>query len=90
MGSLTRGFRTTSNLVVSAGLVVVGSLAATVATDWLKRNLVDFDARGGDAVYPFLTSMGMLALWNTRVTRQVALGMIASSVTVAAEDFGLA
>lgn len=83
-------FGTATDMVVSAALVVVGSLAATMATDWAKTYAVDFSVKGGDAIYPFTGAMMLLALMNTRTTRTIALGMIASSVTVVAEDFGLA
>lgn len=84
-----RAVRRTSSLGVSAVLVVLGSLAATVATDFAKNNLYDVPAKGGDAVYPAVGAVALLAVMNTRATRLVSVGMLSSSVSVVAEDYGL-
>jgi hypothetical protein len=84
-----RAIASTGTILVSAVLVVLGSLSATVATDWAKNNLFDVPMKGGDAVYPVLGTVVLLLVRNTRPTRLIGLGMLSSSVAVAAEDYGV-
>lgn len=70
-------------------MVVVGSLAATVATDVMKNNVYDIPVRGGDAAYPVVAAILMNAFIGGSTVRTVSLGMVSSSVTTAAKAYGL-
>lgn len=76
-------------MVVPAALIVVGTLAATVATDVLKNNVFDIPVKGGDAAYPLVTAIFLNAFVGGRTVRFLSLGMVSSSVTTAAKSFGL-
>lgn len=89
MASLSTATSRTIGLIVPATMVVIGSLAATVATDVLKNNLFDIPVRGGDAAYPLVVAVLLNAFVGGRTIRTVSLGMMSSSVTTFANSYGL-
>lgn len=90
MASLSSATSRTTSLAIPAAMVVVGSLAATVATDVIKSNLYDVPIKGGDAVYPFVAAVCLNAFMGRSATvRYVSLGLVASSVTEIASSYGL-
>lgn len=89
MASLSTATSRTVGLVVPASMVVIGSLAATVATDVMKNNVYDIPVKGGDAAYPIVGAILLNAFIGGRTGRTVALGMMSSSVTTFAKSYGL-
>jgi len=89
MGSLSTATSRTMGLVVPATMVVIGSLAATVATDVMKNNVYDIPVTGGDAAYPVVVAILINAFIGGKTVRMVSLGMLSSSVTTAAKAYGL-
>lgn len=89
MGSLSTATSRTVGMVVPAAMVVIGSLAATVATDVLKNNVYDVPMKGGDAAYPVVAAILLNAFVGGSTVRTVSLGMVASSVTTFAKAYGL-
>ena len=89
MASLSQGINRTTGLIVPAAIVMVGSLAATVATDVAKENLYDIPVKGGDALYPLIVTFGINAMSGGRTVRLLSLGMVSSSATEAVKSYGL-
>lgn len=90
MASLSSATKRTVSLAVPAAMVVVGSLAATVATDVMKNNVYDIPVKGGDAAYPVVAAVLLNAfLGRSTTVRYVSLGMVSSSVTEIANAYGL-
>jgi len=89
MASLNRGISRTTGLIVPATIVVIGSLAATAATDFARENLYDIPIRGGDALYPIVVTMAMNMAAGGNTVRLLSLGMVASSASEAAKTYGL-
>ena len=87
--ALGRAVGSVVSIAPTAGFVVLGSLAATYATDFAREQGWHVERKGVDAVYPVVASLLMLSLMNNSVTRGLSLGMLASSGTVAAKDYGL-
>lgn len=86
--------RATSTLMApaflkSAVLIVVGSLLAQILTDYMRANVYDLNMTGGDAVYPLVAALLSLTLLPGKYGRPIALGSTATSVRVAADQFGL-
>jgi len=79
----------TLGMAVPAAMVVIGSLSATVATDFMKNNVYDIPVKGGDAAYPVVVAILLNAFMGGKTTRMVSLGMLSSSVTTAAKSYGL-
>lgn len=73
----------------SAVLVVIGSLLAQVVTSYMKANVRDIGARGGDSVYALVSALLALIVLPGQYGRPVALGATAAGVRVAASDFGV-
>lgn len=76
-------------LIVPATMVVVGSLAATVATDVLRENVYDISMKGGDAAYPVAVALLLNGFVGGRTVQNVSLGMLSSSVSTIATAYGL-
>lgn len=75
--------------IKSAVMIVVGSLFAQLATNWMRTNVMDLSMRGGDAVYAVSTAFLSLAVLPGRYGRPLALGSSATAVRVIADEFGL-
>jgi len=73
----------------SAVLVVIGSLLAQVVTSYMRSNVKDISMRGGDAVYALVAAMLALIVLPGKFGRPIALGSTATSVRVAASEFGV-
>lgn len=78
-----------SSFLKSAVLIVGGSLAAQLATNYLRDNVYDVQVRGGDAVYPLATAFLTLAALPATYSRPLSLGMGATSVRVLLADFDI-
>lgn len=89
MASLGQATSRTTGLVVPAVLVMVGSYAATVATDWMSENVYDPDIRGGDAAHPLIAVFALNMLLDGETVRFVSLGMLASSASEVGNAYGL-
>jgi len=89
MASLNAATKRTMGLMVPAAMVVIGSLAASVATDVLKNNVYDIPIKGGDAAYPVVAAILLNAFIGGQSARMLSLGMVSSSVTTAAKAYGL-
>jgi hypothetical protein len=89
MASLGTATNRTAGLVVPAALVIVGSLGATAATNFLKNNVYDIPVKGGDAAYPVVVSLLLNAFVGGAAVRNVSLGMLSSAITTAAKSYGL-
>jgi len=74
---------------VSAALVVIGSLLSSLATTWMRENVWDIQMTGGDAIYPLVAAFIVLTVAPKNIGKPVALGATASSVRVAAKEFGV-
>jgi len=75
--------------VVSAVLIVVGSLVASLATSWMRDNVYDVQITGGDAIYPLVAAFLMLLVLPKEYAKPAALGSFASSVRVVLRDFNI-
>lgn len=73
----------------SAVLIVLGSLLAQVATQYLRNNVRDIQVRGGDAVYALAASALVLIVLPGQYARPLALGTTASGVRTAAAEYGV-
>lgn len=73
----------------SAVLIVVGSLLAQILTNYLRSNVYDIPYTGADAVYPLVAALLSMALLPGQYGRPIALGATATSVRVAADQFGI-
>lgn len=71
----------------SAVLVVIGSLLAQVATEYLRNNVRDIQMKGGDAVYAFVAAALSLVVLPGSYGRNVALGSSATAVRVVLADY---
>jgi hypothetical protein len=94
MASFSAAVDATTGTIVPGALVVVGSLGATVATDFLKNNVYDIPYRGGDALYPVVAIFAIQWLMGSRgnsinAVDLVSFGMMASSVSEVANAYGL-
>lgn len=90
MASLSRATNQTMGALVPGALVVVGSLGATVATDFLKNNVYDVPMTGGDAAYPIAAIFALQFLMGgSRTVNLVSYGMMASSVSEVANAYGV-
>jgi hypothetical protein len=74
---------------ISAALVVVGSLLSSLATTWMRDNVYDVQMTGGDAIYPIIAAFLVMVVAPKNIGKPIALGATASSVRVAAKQFGL-
>jgi hypothetical protein len=77
------------SFIISAVLVVVGSLVASLATSWMKSNVYNVQVTGGDAVYPVVAAFLMLLLLPQQYAKPAALGSVASSVRVVLREFNI-
>ena len=77
------------SFVVSAVLIVVGSLVASLATSWMRDNVYDVQITGGDAIYPVVAAFLMLLVLPQQYAKPAALGSVASSVRVILADFNI-
>ena len=75
--------------IKSAVLIVVGSLVAQLATNWMRNNVVDLSMQGADAVYALTSAFLALAVLPGKYGRPLALGSTATAVRVIADEFGL-
>jgi len=77
------------SFVMSAVLIVVGSLVASLATSWMRDNVYDVQVTGGDAIYPLVAAFLMLLVLPKQYGKPAALGSVASSVRVILADFNI-
>lgn len=89
MASLSKGISRTQGLVIPATIVMVGSLAATVATDFAKNNVYNVSMKGGDAAYPLAVTLLLNMVTGGSTVRLLSLGMVSSSATEVATSYDL-
>lgn len=80
---------TSAAFLKSAVLIVIGSLLAQVATEYLRNNVRDISMKGGDAVYALVASALALIVLPGKFGRPIALGSTATAVRVVANDYGV-
>lgn len=80
---------TSAGFLKTAVLVVVGMIASSIATDYIRSNVYDVSVQGGDAVYAAVTAFVVLAVAPAKYGKPVALGCTASAVSTVARDFNL-
>lgn len=75
--------------LISAVLVVVGSLVASVVTVWMRSNVYDVSIQGGDALYSVVAAFLMLLFLPKQYGKPAALGAVASGVRVILKEYGI-
>lgn len=73
----------------SAVMIVLGSLVAQFATNWMRNNVMDISMQGGDAVYAVVAAFLSLSVLPGRYGRPLALGSTATAVRVVSDEFGV-
>lgn len=76
-----------TDFIMSVMLVVGGSIFATVATNWLRKNLVDIEMKGGDAIYSVAAAALALTVLPEEYGRPLALGTTAAGARVALAEY---
>lgn len=71
----------------TVALIVLGSMAATVLTDWARDNVVDIGFAGGDALYAVFGAMLTMAVVPRSFSNPLATGMAASGATTVLSDY---
>lgn len=77
------------SFLMSAVLIVLGSLLAQVMTTYLRNNVYDVQVRGGDAIYSAVAALLSLVLLPQEYGKPLALGSAATSVRVVLRDFNV-
>jgi hypothetical protein len=75
--------------VMTVGLIIAGTWAGAMATDWLRSNVVDLSVQGGDALYALIGAIATMAFMPRRFGRPLALGMVVAGGQTALRDFGV-
>lgn len=79
------------SFLIAGALVAAGTVGAHTTTQALRTNVAALDFRGSDAAYALagaaLTHAVGSVLGFGRVTRPVALGMVASGALAAKQEF---
>lgn len=71
-------------------MVAVGTVLSTLVTGWMRRNVVDIGAPGGDAIYNVVSSMAIMMLPLKKSTATyLAAGSMLGSVFTLSEELGL-
>jgi hypothetical protein len=74
--------------MMTAGLGIVGYLVGTLATDWMRSNVVDIGMRGGDALYALVASALVIAVLPKKQSTPIATGMMISGA-VALQEYNV-
>lgn len=80
---------TSGTWLKSVSLILVGSMAATMATQWLRNNVFDVAMTGGDALYAVALSVATLAIAPASLANPLSLGMAASGGQTLLRDFNV-
>lgn len=80
---------TDSAFIISAALVVVGSLLAQVTTEFMRANVYNVQVQGGDAIYAVVAAFLALVVLPGQYGRPIALGSGATAVRTALDQFGV-
>jgi len=75
--------------VMSAGLVVVGTVASALLTDWLRDNVTDIQLMGGDVLYSAVRLIATLMLMRGTTGRMLSIGMVAGGIGSEAREAGV-
>lgn len=86
--------RATSSLtspafLMSAALVVAGSLFAQVVVQFMQANVHDIDMAGADAIYALFAGFVVLVVLPGQYGRPIALGSTATAIQVILDQFGV-
>lgn len=87
--SAATGTLSSAAFLKSVVLIVAGSLIAQIMTEQLRANVYDVQMQGGDAIYALVASAIVLMVLPGQYGRPLALGSTATSVRVAADEFGV-
>lgn len=81
---------TNPKFLAQIGAIVVGSMASTVSTEFMRANVMDLNVTGGDAVYSLVTALGILVFGRGHyLGRALALGSASTAGSVLLEQFGV-
>lgn len=80
---------TSSAFLLSAALVVAGSLLAQVVVSFMRNNVRDINIAGGDAIYSLVAAFLALMVLPGQYGRPIALGSTATSFRVVLDQFGV-
>ena len=80
---------TDTDFIVSAVMIVAGSLVAQVVTNYLRENVRDISMKGGDSIYSLVAAMLALTVLPRQYGKPLALGSTATAVRVALREFGV-
>lgn len=80
---------TSSAFLLSAALVVAGSLLAQVVVSFMRNNVRDINIAGGDAIYSLVAAFIALMVLPGQYGRPIALGSTATSFRVVLDQFGV-
>lgn len=74
----------TGGFVMQAALVAAGLAASSMATDWIRGNVIDLQMQGADAVYGVVAALA-IAFSSTvgvpwKYARPVSLGVAAGGI----------
>lgn len=76
--------------LMSAAMVVGGSVAAALLTRTARDEIYDVEMKGGDAIYAFITAFALLAVVPQRkFAKPLALGAASSGVVTIFREMGL-
>jgi hypothetical protein len=75
--------------IVSAGLVVAGSLFAQLVVSQLRNRVYDVQFQGGDAMYAGIAAFVALVVLPGEYGRPLALGSTAAAIRVILSDYGV-
>lgn len=88
--NFSRGLRVfNAKFLMTAALIVSGSLAATAVTEFGRASVIDVSFRGGDALYAVIGAYLTLVMSGSRPATLMAGGMLASAISTALNDFGV-
>lgn len=80
---------TSTAFLMSAAMVVLGSLLAQVVVQFMRNNVRDIEMTGGDALYSLVGAVLALIVLPGEYGRPIALGSTATSMRVILKEFGV-
>jgi hypothetical protein len=80
---------TSQAFLMSAAMVVLGSLLAQVVVSFMRANVQDIDIPGGDAIYSIVAAVLALVVLPGEYGRPIALGSTATSFRVILSEAGV-
>lgn len=80
---------TDTAFILSAVMIVAGSLLAQLVVEFMKTNFRDIQQPGGDAIYAAVAAFVVLVVLPREYSKPLALGSGATAVRVVLDDFGV-